>query len=90
VGASGIDESELEAELEDLQQEALDDRMLATGQVPIADKVSPALPSAPQGGMKSSSAGLLAANIVTVKKTPVQTEDDEEEEIRKLQAEMGM
>jgi charged multivesicular body protein 4A/B len=50
VGTTGIDESELEAELEDLQQEVLDDRMLATGQVPVADKVAPALPSAPQGG----------------------------------------
>jgi len=75
VPGAGIDESELETEFEELQQEVMDERMLSSGQVPVADKVSsPALPNAP----------------TAVKKTPVHAEDDEEEEIRKLQAEMGM
>jgi hypothetical protein len=45
VGAEGLDEDELNAELEDLQQQELDSKMLGTGNVPIHDKVS--LPEAP-------------------------------------------
>jgi charged multivesicular body protein 4 len=59
VGHSGIDESELDAELEELQQEELDGRMLATGQVPVADKVSPALPNAPQTGKSLCFSGMI-------------------------------
>jgi len=73
IGNQGLDEMDLYEELEALQQEELDSKMLATGSVPVGDKVG-ALPSAPQ----------------TVKgKAPV-AEDDEEEELRKLQAEMAM
>jgi hypothetical protein len=39
----------LDEELEALQQEELDNRMLSTGHVPVGDKVG-AMPSAPQGG----------------------------------------
>jgi len=74
VGAQGLDESELDEELEALQQEELDSQMLGTGHVPIGDKIS-AMPSAPQ----------------TVKgKAPAVQEDEEEEELRKLQAEMAL
>jgi charged multivesicular body protein 4 len=48
----GVDETELEDELEALQQEELDNRMLATGTVPVGDKVG-AMPSAPQGGKQN-------------------------------------
>jgi charged multivesicular body protein 4 len=90
VPGVGIDEADLEAELEDLQQEVMDERMLSSGQVPVADKVSPTLPNAPTAGLYSPSPLSLVLTCGAVKKTPVQAEDDEEEEIRKLQAEMGM
>lgn len=42
------DETELEEELESMEQEAMDKRMLTPGTVPVADKIS-ALPSAANG-----------------------------------------
>ncbi|KUI58547.1 Vacuolar-sorting protein SNF7 [Cytospora mali] len=70
-----IDEDELEDELADLQQSALDEQMLKTGTVPVSDQIQ-RVPAAPQD-IKG--------------KTPVAAqEDDEEEELRKLQAEMAM
>ena len=57
-------------------QEQLDEKMMKTGQVPTADKVS-ALPSAPEG----VKAGKASARV---------EEDDEEEELKRLQAEMAM
>lgn len=70
-----MDETDLDEQLEELMQEQLDEKMMKTGQVP-ADKIS-ALPSAPEG--------------VKAGKAPVRVEeDDEEEELRKLQAEMAM
>jgi hypothetical protein len=50
IGNQGLDESELDDELEALQQEELDSQMLTTGSVPVGDKVG-ALPAAPQGGL---------------------------------------
>lgn len=70
VGNQGLDETELDEELEALQQEKLDEEMLKAGPTP-ADR----LPSAPEG--------------VKAGKAPAQAED-EEEELRKLQAEMAM
>jgi len=69
-----LDEGELDEELEAMQQEELDSQMLGTGQVPVHDKVS-AMPAAPQG-VKG--------------KAPAVAEDEEEEELRKLQAEMAL
>ena len=76
VGNNGIDETELDAELEELQQEKLDEQMLNTGSVPIHDAPSSQkLPQAPTANPKA----------------PQRVEeDDEEEELRKLQAEMAM
>jgi len=74
IGNQGLDETELDEELEALQQEELDNKMLKTGIVP-ADPIS-RLPSAPEG--------------VKQGKAPVQEEEDEEAELRKLQAEMAM
>ncbi|KAF2732866.1 vacuolar-sorting protein-like protein snf7 [Polyplosphaeria fusca] len=75
VGAQNIDEDDLDEELAELQQEQLDEQMLNTGTVP-QDKVG-RLPT--------------AAQHEPVGKKPVRVEeDDEEEELRKLQAEMAM
>ncbi|KAL3424657.1 snf7 family protein [Phlyctema vagabunda] len=71
-----IDETELDDELAELEQEQLDNKMLKTGTVPVSDDIH-RLPAAANGPIKG--------------KAPVQTEeDDEEEELRKLQAEMAM
>jgi charged multivesicular body protein 4 len=75
VASNGIDEDELDEELAELQQEKLDEEMLKTGNVPVNDTVAAGrLPQAPN------------------QKLPQQRveEDDEEEELRKLQAEMAM
>ncbi|KAF2743736.1 vacuolar-sorting protein-like protein snf7 [Sporormia fimetaria CBS 119925] len=75
VGNNMVDEDELDAELADLQQEQLDEKMLDTGRVPVGDKVD-RLPTA-------------ATHDVRAGKKKVE-EDDEEEELRRLQAEMAM
>jgi charged multivesicular body protein 4 len=75
VTSTGIDEDELDEELAELQQEKLDEDMLKTGNVPVNDTIAVGrLPAAPN------------------QKLPQQRveEDDEEEELRKLQAEMAM
>ncbi|KAK7746501.1 ESCRT-III subunit protein snf7 [Cytospora paraplurivora] len=70
-----IDDFELEAELEDLQQDELDKQLLKTGTVPVSDQIQ----------------GVPAAPHDIKGKTPAAVEeDDEEEELRKLQAEMAM
>ncbi|KAF4965470.1 hypothetical protein FSARC_6737 [Fusarium sarcochroum] len=71
-----VDEDELENELDELQQEALDEQMLKTGSVPVSDAVHK-LPTPAN------------AEPVSSKKQAVE-EDDEEAELRKLQAEMAM
>lgn len=48
AGANAVDDTELEAELADLQQEELDNQMLKTGSVPVSDQVH-RLPAAAQG-----------------------------------------
>lgn len=70
-----IDEEDLETELEGMQQEALDEQMVKTGAVPVAD-----LPGVSNGPLKGKS---------RVEKEQEEEEDDEEEELRKLQAEMA-
>lgn len=70
-----LDEEDLEKELEDLQQEEVDRKMLETGTVPVSDNIQ-RLPSVANGELKG--------------KAPAVAEDDEEAELRKLQAEMAM
>lgn len=92
-----VDEDDLEAELESMQQEQLDEQMLKTGTVPVADSIS-RMPNVPNGAGESRpgsrrrrSGRRLTYKPVTAKsKAPVQEEDDEEAELRKLQAEMAM
>lgn len=69
-----VDEDELDAELEELQQEQLDEQMLRTGNVPVSDEVHK-MPTVANGEVKAK---------------PAEEEDDEEAELRKLQAEMAM
>ncbi|KAI9730653.1 MAG: ESCRT-III subunit protein snf7 [Claussenomyces sp. TS43310] len=71
-----VDDGDLEDELDRLAQEQLDNKMLKTGSVPVSDDIHK-LPAAANGELKG--------------KAPVrQQEEDEEEELRKLQAEMAM
>ncbi|KAK4203242.1 putative vacuolar-sorting protein SNF7 [Triangularia verruculosa] len=70
----GIDDGELDAELEELMAKDLEDKMLETGTV-HADR----LPSVATGELKNNKG-----------KAPAVAEDDEEAELRKLQAEMAM
>nr|POE54331.1 vacuolar-sorting protein snf7 [Quercus suber] len=70
----GVDESELEDELAEMQQEELDNRMLKTGNVPV-DHIQ-RMPNVTAGEIKGKNK---------------QTEEDEEaEELRRLEAEMAM
>ncbi|KAJ9297773.1 hypothetical protein DTO271G3_3994 [Paecilomyces variotii] len=69
------DEDELEAELEGLEQEAMDERMLKTGTVPVTDQLN-RLPAAANGELKG--------------KAKQEEEEDEEAELEKLRAEMAM
>lgn len=77
VTNNGIDEDDLDLELAELQQEKLDEDMLKTGNVPVNDKVATGrLPAAPSTEVRGKAQRV--------------EEDDEEEELRKLQAEMAM
>lgn len=89
-----VDEDELNEELAELEQEQLDNKMLKTGTVPVSDEIH-RLPAAANGECKYHEMMTYLAsyhtNFVAVKgKAPVQAEEDEEEELRKLQAEMAM
>jgi len=85
-----IDEADLEEELEGLEQEAMDERMLKTGPTPVTGEVN-RLPAVSTGPCKSQFRPREApdhANLAVVK--PSTVEEDEEEELRKLQAEMAV
>ena len=92
---SGVDEDELDEELAELQQEALDERMLKTGSVPVHDQIQ-RMPNPPSKFLLRSNTnyGLGEEHEMltpsTSKNTPTAEEDDEEAELRKLQAEMAM
>ena len=90
AAGQGVDEDELDEELAELQQEELDNKMLKTGTVPISDQIQ-RLPNVGVGERESkhSVPSLQGrANIATARKQI--EEDDEEEELKKLQAEMAM
>jgi charged multivesicular body protein 4A/B len=88
-----VDEAELEDELEQMQQEQLDEQMLKGGTVPVADTVAK-MPAAANGESKSKlvhteDSNMANTRVVKGKQQAVE-EDDEEEELRKLQREMAM
>lgn len=76
IGGEQFDETELENELAELEQEQMDEQLLKTGTVPVSDQIQ-RLPT-------------VAQNKVQGKSQAQTEEDDEEEELRKLQAEMAM
>ncbi|KAJ5257115.1 hypothetical protein N7478_013219 [Penicillium angulare] len=71
-----VDEGDLEAELEGMEQEAMDERMLNTGPVPVNTQLD-RLPAAGTSDLSKD-------------KTQAVEEDDEEAELAKLRAEMAM
>ncbi|KAI5305329.1 hypothetical protein KEM56_004707 [Ascosphaera pollenicola] len=75
LGGEPIDEDDLQDELDQLEQEAVDERMLKTGTVPVADRLD-SLPAAAKAEPKG--------------KSKAQEEEDEEAELEKLRAEMAM
>ncbi|GAM39037.1 SNF7 family protein [Talaromyces pinophilus] len=72
-----VDEGELEDELANLEQEAIDERMVKTGTIPVADQLN-RLPVAGNG------------ELVKGKAKQIEDEEDEEAELEKLRAEMAM
>jgi charged multivesicular body protein 4 len=84
-----VDEAELDDELAELEQEQLDNRMLKTGTVPVSDEIQK-LPAVVNGESTFGDLHFVqpTANHSSVKGKPA--EEDEEEELRKLQAEMAM
>ena len=86
-----IDEADLEEELEGLEQEAMDERMLKTGPTPVAGELN-RLPAVSAGPSKSCNKPIerVVIDFVTVTHKPSTVEEDEEEELRKLQAEMAV
>ncbi|KAI2605846.1 vacuolar-sorting protein SNF7 [Hypoxylon fragiforme] len=75
IGGEPIDEDELEGELEAMQQEQLDQKMLESGSVPVSDAIH-RMPAVGNQEIKGKPQAI--------------EEDDEEAELRKLQAEMAM
>ncbi|KAL9581697.1 MAG: hypothetical protein Q9212_003736 [Teloschistes hypoglaucus] len=75
-----IDEEELDTELQAMEQEKLDEKMLNTGTLPVNDSLN-RMPAAADGPLKGKSKAHPVAQ---------EEEDDEEEELRKLQKEMAM
>ncbi|PNY21675.1 Vacuolar-sorting protein SNF7 [Tolypocladium capitatum] len=88
-----VDDADLEDELDQIQQEQLDEEILKTGTVPVSDAVHK-MPS-PANAERESWLPQLAMtgpdrHSAVSSKKPMVEEDDEEAELRKLQAEMAM
>lgn len=89
-----VEDLELEEELDQLQQEQLDEAILKMGNVPVADAVHK-MPTAPANAEREwqSERERVRADgrkpAVSSKKV-AEEDDDEEAELRKLQAEMAM
>lgn len=92
-----IDEADLEDELANLEQETIDERMLKTGTVPVADQLN-RLPVAGNGERTSPllshlhiyAAARLTMAVIKGKAKQTEEEEDEEAELEKLRAEMAM
>jgi charged multivesicular body protein 4 len=68
AGANGVDEDELDEELAELQQEALDERMLKTGSVPVHDQIQ-RMPSAPSKFLAVGGRNVQSANTFLQQRT---------------------
>ena len=94
-----IDDISLDEELEQMQQEQLDEQMLKSGTVPVSDAIH-RMPAAANGESKcslvrnsqaaSQDNELIFPSVKGKAQPQAAAEDDEEEELRKLQAEMAM
>lgn len=86
-----MDEAELEEELEALQQKDLDEAMVKTGTVPIADEVNrmPVPSNAERKCHPGSPPRHVLTGLAVSSKKKVE-EEDEEAEFRRLEAEMAM
>lgn len=85
-----IDDADLEEELEGLEQEAMDERMLHTGPMPVTGDVNrlPSVSTGPRKSFHAAAHSVDIADLLIVKPTTV--EEDEEEELRKMQAEIAL
>lgn len=91
-----VDDEELDAELSAMQQEELDEKMLKTGSVPVADQVY-GLPSPAHGECMLQSSSLCEGELTFLvtsnrnKALPQRNVPDaEDEELERLKAEMAM
>lgn len=84
-----VDEADLEEELEGLEQEAMDERMLKTGPTPVTGEIN-RLPSVSTGPGKSLHITFATGTNSSIPVKQSTVEEDEEEELRKLQAEMAV
>ncbi len=84
-----IDETELDDELAELEQEQLDNKMLKTGTVPVSDEIH-RLPAVRNGESKSLELPRAEPQLIVKLVKGNAEEEDEEEELRRLQAEMAM
>ena len=94
-----IDDISLDEELEQMQQEQLDEQMLKSGTVPVSDAIH-RMPAAANGESECSlvrdnqdsdqDTELTFPSVKGKAQPQAAAEDDEEEELRKLQAEMAM
>ena len=82
-----VADADLDEELEALEQEAMDERMLHTGPTPV-DRL-PGVTNEPSK-LKHSRIEKAGADNGTVKAKQQAVEEDEEAELRKLQAEMAI
>ncbi len=85
-----IDEADLEEELEGLEQEAMDERRISTGPTPVTGDVNrlPAVSNAPRKSLFARYHELGNTDVSIVKQTT--QEEDEEEELKRMQAELAL
>jgi charged multivesicular body protein 4 len=85
-----IDEADLEEELEGLEQEAMDERMISTGPTPVTGDINrlPAVSNAPRKSLRARHHELGNTDFSIVKQTT--QEEDEEEELKRMQAELAL
>lgn len=80
-------QTELQEELDALEQEALDERLTGADHVPLH---KPELAACQYIHRSIYGRGILTRTFAAPSRTPVAVEDDEDEQLRKLQLEMAM
>lgn len=82
------EEDELDELLADMEQKALDEKMISAPSVPVTTQGQAVAPSKQNHTETTYHVNIYTDNFLTVTVKP--QEEDEEEELRKLQAEMAM